>query len=75
LTDGAITVTTTPQEVAQGYLFMIPQKQAKNGTTGTHLEINYTKGGNKTAIIPLDIDWEAGKLHTINIKLGTSTIQ
>lgn len=54
---------------------MIPQKRAKNGTTGTHLEINYTKGENKTAIIPLDIDWEAGKLHTINIKLGTSTIQ
>ena len=75
LNNSPIDVTTTAEPLSCGYLFMIPQKRAKNGITGTHLEINYTKGENKRAIIPLDIDWEAGKLHTINIKLGTSTIQ
>ena len=44
LTNGAITVTTTPQEVAQGYLYMIPQTHEANGTESTYLEINYTKG-------------------------------
>ena len=76
LTNGAITVTTTPQEVAQGYLYMIPQTHEANGITGTYLEINYTQGNeDKQATIPLAIDWKAGESYPINIKLGTSTIQ
>lgn len=75
LTNGAITVTTTPQEVAQGYLYMIPQTHEANGATGTYLEINYTKGNeDKQATIPLAIDWKAGESYPINIKLGTTTI-
>lgn len=75
LTNGAITVTTTPQEVAQGYLYMIPQTHEADGTTGTYLEINYTTGNvAKQATIPLAIDWKAGESYPINIKLGTTTI-
>lgn len=75
LTNGAITVTTTPQEVAQGYLYMIPQTHEANGTEGTYLEINYTKGNEaEQATIPLAIDWKAGESYPINIKLGTTTI-
>ena len=75
VTNGAITVTTTPQEVAQGYLYMIPQTHEANGTTGTYLEINYTTGNlAKQATIPLAIDWKAGESYPINIKLGTTTI-
>ena len=75
VTNGAITVTTTPQEVAQGYLYMIPQTHEANGTEGTYLEINYTKGNeDKQATIPLAIDWKAGESYPINIKLGTTTI-
>lgn len=75
VTNGAITVTTTPQEVAQGYLYMIPQTHEANGTEGTYLEINYTKGNvDKQATIPLAIDWKAGESYPINIKLGTTII-
>lgn len=75
VTNGAITVTTTPQEVAQGYLYMIPQTRAASGTSGTYLEINYTTGNvAKKATIPLAIDWKAGESYPINIKLGTTTI-
>ena len=75
VTNGAITVTTTPQEVAQGYLYMIPQTHEANGTEGTYLEINYTTGNvAKKATIPLAIDWKAGESYPINIKLGTTTI-
>lgn len=75
VTNGAITVTTTPQEVAQGYLYMIPQTRAASGTSGTYLDITYNKDSeDKHANIPLDIDWKAGELYPINIKLGTTII-
>lgn len=75
VTNGAITVTTTPQEVAQGYLYMIPQTHEADGTKGTYLEINYTKGNEaQQATIPLAIDWKAGESYPINIKLGTTII-
>lgn len=76
LTSGAITVTTTPQQLSSNYLYMIPQTHAAEGETGIHLDITYNKGGDdKHAIVPLDIDWKAGELYPINIKLGTTLIQ
>lgn len=75
LTNGAITVTTTPQEVAQGYLYMIPQTHEANGIEGTYLDITYNKDSeDRHATIPLSIDWKAGQYYPVNIKLGTTTI-
>lgn len=76
LNNSSIDVTTTKQSLSSGYLFMIPQTCAANGTEGIHLEITYIKGENeKQAIIPLDIDWQAGKSYPINILLGTAVIE
>ncbi len=76
LTNSPITVTTAKQSLSSGYLFMIPQTCAADGTNGTHLEITYNKGENeKQAIIPLDIDWQAGTIYHINILLGTAVIE
>ena len=76
LINSPITVTTTKQSLSSGYLFMIPQTRAADGTNGIHLEITYTKGENeKQAIIPLDIDWQAGNSYPINILLGTAVIE
>ena len=76
LINSHINVTTAKQSLSSGYLFMIPQTRAADGTNGTHLEITYTKGENdKQAIIPLDIDWQAGKSYPINILLGTAVIE
>lgn len=74
LTDGDITVDNTPQALRSNYLFVIPQTRAANGTTGTYLEVNYDSN-QKQATIPLDVNWEAGKKYTVNIKLGTTFIQ
>lgn len=74
LTNGAITVTTESQPLTCGYIFMIPQTRAADGTTGTYLEINYTRGEAKQATIPLTLNWAAGELRTININLGTAVI-
>lgn len=76
LNNSSIDVTTAKQSLSSGYLFMIPQKCAANGTEGIYLEITYKKGENeKQAIIPLDIDWQAGKSYPINILLGTAVIE
>ena len=76
LTNGPIIVTTAKQSLSSGYLFMIPQTCAADGTNGIHLEITYTKGDvDKYATIPLDIDWQAGKSYPINILLGTAVIE
>ena len=76
LNNSSIDVTTTKQSLSSGYLFMIPQKCAANGTEGIYLEITYIKGNvEKQAIIPLDIDWQAGKSYPINILLGTAVIE
>ena len=76
VTTGNITVTTTPQTVAQGYLYMIPQKRSASGTSGTYLDITYIKGSeDQHATIPLSIDWKAGQYYPINIKLGTTLIE
>ena len=76
LTNGPINVTTAKQTLSSGYLFMIPQTCAANGTEGIHLEITYTKGNvDKYATIPLDINWQAGKSYPINILLGTAVIE
>ena len=77
LINGPITVTTAKQSLSSGYLFMIPQTCAVNGTEGIHLEITYNKGGeeDKQAIIPFGIDWQAGKSYPINILLGETVIK
>lgn len=76
LINSPIDVTTTKQSLSSGYLFMIPQTRAADGTNGIHLEITYIKGNvDKQAIIPLDIDWQAGKSYPINILLGTAVIE
>ena len=75
LTSGSMTVGTEQQRLPCDYLFMIPQSRAANGTTGTYLEVNYTTSAAKTAIIPLTINWKAGYLYTINIRLGTTLIK
>ena len=76
LINGTITVTTTKQSLSSGYLFMIPQTCAADGTNGTYLEITYTKGDvDKYATIPLDINWQAGTIYHINILLGTAVIE
>ena len=69
-----IPVSTTAHAGARplscGYLFMIPQNHSD-----AKIRIDYTKGGvSKTADIPLTIDWQAGHLYTINVRLGTSII-
>lgn len=76
LINSPITVTTTKQSLSSGYLFMIPQTRAADGTNGTYLEITYNKGeGDKQAIIPFDIDWQAGTIHPINILLRETVIK
>ena len=76
LINSPITVTTAKQSLSSGYLFMIPQTRAADGTNGTHLEITYNKGGeDKQAIIPFGIDWKAGTIHPINILLGETVIK
>jgi hypothetical protein len=48
----------------------------KNGTEGTYLEINYTKNSEaKQATMPLAIDWKAGELSPVEIKLETTLIK
>ena len=76
LINSPITVTTAKQSLSSGYLFMIPQTRAADGTNGTYLEITYNKGGeDKQAIIPFGIDWQAGKSYPINILLGETVIK
>ena len=75
LTNGNFTVTTDYKPLPCGNLFMIPHTRAANGTEGTYLEVKYTTSGAKTAYIPVQINWEAGKLYTISIRLGTKTIR
>lgn len=71
-----IPVSTTTHEGARalscGNLFMIPQAHSN-----AKIRIEYKKGGDAktTADIPLTIDWKAGYLYTINIRLGTSIIK
>lgn len=76
LINSPITVTTAKQTLSSGYLFMIPQTCAANGTEGIYLYITYTKGDvDKYATIPLNINWQAGKSYPINILLGTAVIE
>ncbi len=76
LINGPIIVTTAKQSLSSGYLFIIPQTRAADGTNGTHLEITYNKGGaDEKAIIPLDIVWQAGTIYHINILLGETVIK
>ena len=67
-----IPVSTKTHEGARaldcGFLFMIPQAHSN-----AKIRIGYDS--DKTADISLgDINWEAGKLYTISIRLGTKTI-
>ncbi len=76
LINSPITVTTAKQSLSSGYLFIIPQTHAADGTNGTYMEITYNKGGeDKQAIIPFGIDWQAGKSYPINILLGETVIK
>ncbi|MCK8621370.1 fimbrillin family protein [Prevotella sp. E13-27] len=74
LNNSDMNITTDPQALSSNYLFVIPQSC---GTTDTYLDVTYTISGQtkKSATIPLSENWEAGKQHTINIKLGTKLIQ
>ena len=72
LTNGNIEVTTTEQPLSCGTLFLLPQTLAE----GACFTINYTTDGPKTATIPMTGEtWEAGKLYTIDIRLGTKDVQ
>ena len=67
-----VPVSTTTHDGARsldcGCLFMIPQAHSN-----AKIRIKYNT--DKTAEILLgDINWEAGKLYTISIRLGTKTI-
>ncbi len=75
LTNGNFTVTTDYKPLPCGNLFMIPHTREANGTEGTYLKVEYTTtSGANTANIPVAINWAAGHLYTINIRLGTKTI-
>ncbi len=68
-----VPVSTKTNEGARslscGCLFMIPQAHI-------NAKIHIVYNTDKTAEIPLGtINWEAGKLYTINIRLGTKTIR
>ena len=77
-TNDGIDITTEPQSLPCGYLFMIPQILDQN--CSTKLEITYTvgdTGGTKTVTIPINnnVYWNAGQKHTMSIKLNTSLIE
>ena len=63
------------------YLFMIPQKREPsepfNPAKDLCIEVKYTisGGSEKTAYIPLNVDWKGGYEYLINIQLGTLHIE
>ena len=76
LSNSEIAVTTTPQSLSSNYLFVIPQSSDANETNHMYLDIDYFfQNQTKKAIIPLTVNWEAGKEYDIEIKLGTTLIQ
>lgn len=70
-------VTTEAQLLSCGHLFLIPQTRAANGTEGTYIEVSYTFSGQtaSSAVIPLDVNWQAGTEYPIDIRLGTKLIK
>ena len=74
LSNSDISVTTEYQPLSSNDIFMIPQSRTADGTNGMYLEINYSNNS-KSAIIPLDVDWQAGYRYTVNIRLGTQQIE
>ena len=74
LTQGQLTVTTTPQALSCNTMFIIPQTLGANAK----LVIDYTFNGQTktTAEISLEgTEWKAGHLYPINIVLGTTLIK
>lgn len=73
LNNSEMTVTTDPQSLSCGTLFVIPQILGANA----YFEISYNTGGaNKTTSISLkDVKWEAGHHYQMNIRLGTDNIK
>lgn len=72
LADSPITVTTSPEQLSCGHLFMIPQTLGADAK----LVITYSGGTQSTAEISLNNEtWEAGKRYTYNIRLGTNLIK
>ena len=71
LTDGDITVSTTPQKLPCDWLFIIPQDKSE-----LDLEIKYTRvidGTEYTKSMKVSKEssfWEAGKQYTVNIRIG-----
>ena len=62
---------TGARPLSCGYLFMIPQNHSD-----AKIRVSYTLNSvAKTADVPLTIDWKAGYLYTINVRLGTSIIK
>lgn len=72
LTNSNISVNTEYQPLSSNDIFVIPQSRTADGTNGMYLEINYDN--NKSAIIPLDVNWQAGYRYIVNIRLGTQQI-
>lgn len=77
LNNSDITVSTEAQTLSSGYLFLVSQTRAANGTEGTYLQVTYTFSGQtrSSAVIPLDVNWQAGTEYSIDIRLGTTLIQ
>ena len=74
LTNSAITVSTSSQQLPCGHLFMIPQTLGENAK----LVITYTFSGRTPTTAEISLNgktWEAGKRYTYNIRLGTNLIK
>lgn len=74
LTNSAITVSTSSQQLPCDHLFLIPQTLGENAK----LVITYTFSGQKQTTAEIQLNgktWEAGKKYKYNIRLGTHLIQ
>jgi hypothetical protein len=60
-------LSTTPQRLPCGWLYLIPQ--SKSDIT---IDVTYSKNGGASTTKPLTLSgtWEAGKQYTVNIRIG-----
>lgn len=73
LSSSSIEVTTTPQTLDGGTLFMIPQTLGEDAVFSFQYSLD---GNNWTAksISLKDTEWKAGEIYTMDIAIGTKTI-
>lgn len=73
LSSSSIEVTTTPQTLDGGTLFMIPQTLGEDAVFSFQYSLD---GNNWTAksISLKDTEWKAGEIYTMDIAIGTTTI-